>query len=210
MAWKSRCAILPRLEFSHNNESRRVAMDQEAEQLLQSRVRLVETLIESIEASKDTQMRDTARNLYQIVLELHGAGLAEILRIISENEVAGRAILDAIAKNDLASSLLLLHDLHPTDLRTRVEQALGKLRIQLIALGISVESFDVGDHVVQIRCKIQDDHRPPPLGDIQSIFEQEVLAVAPEITEIELTGLPDEPVVLADGRIALPILGNQH
>ena len=58
--------------------------------------------------------------------------------------------MDGLVSDDLVSSLLLLHGLHPVDLRTRVQQALDKARPFLYDHGSQVELL--GEVVDTVAC----------------------------------------------------------
>ena len=64
--------------------------------------------------------RDRAEDLVREVLDLYGAGLTRILDAIAVYPGA----VDAVARDDLVASLLLVHGLHPHDVTTRVRTAL--------------------------------------------------------------------------------------
>ena len=58
------------------------------------------------------------------LVELYGAGLAEIVRILGEDAEGGPRLLDRLVADPLVESLLLVHDLHPLDAGTRVQRAI--------------------------------------------------------------------------------------
>jgi Fe-S cluster biogenesis protein NfuA len=90
-------------------------------------------------AAHGAPARERAEELVRLVTDLYGAGLERLLDIL---HLAGRLdaeVLAAIAADDLVASLLLVHGLHPYDLRTRVEQALATVRPALRPQGVDVE-----------------------------------------------------------------------
>ena len=108
----------------------------------------IEELVGRIRAIRDPECRDIAQRLMESILELHGAGLERIVHM------AGETTTREFARDPLVSSLLILHDLHPDDLSTRVHRALGKwhgaaelvgefegvVRVQLSAGGCDVKA----------------------------------------------------------------------
>ncbi len=61
------------------------------------------------------------------ILELHGAGLERMMEITSGAGDPVKALIRRFAGDNLVASLLVLHNLHPDDLETRVQHASGKL-----------------------------------------------------------------------------------
>jgi hypothetical protein len=111
---------------------------------LEERLRGIEELVRRFENVPDPESRRLAQSLLEAVLELHGAGLERMLDIVYETGDSGQAAIRRLAGDNLVSSLLLLHNLHPDDLETRVLKALGKAHGHAELIGIF-------DGVVRIR-----------------------------------------------------------
>ena len=88
--------------------------DQEARQ----QVALVERLLDGLERL-DAPAAGAALDAVQAVVELYGEGLRRI--------VAGAPLPEPVARDELVSHLLLLHELHPDDVESRVRGALDVL-----------------------------------------------------------------------------------
>ena len=86
----------------------------------------IEELVGRIETIADPAARQVARQLMESILELHGSGLNRIMEIAFEAGEEGQALIRRFAADKLVSALLILHDLHPDDLNTRVQHALSK------------------------------------------------------------------------------------
>jgi hypothetical protein len=93
----------------------------------EDRVRRIEELVARVESFADSEARETAAQLMQAVLELHGTGLERMMDLAFESGPNGEALIRRFAGDDLVSSLLILHGLHPDDLETRVRHFLTKL-----------------------------------------------------------------------------------
>ena len=102
----------------------------------EDRVRRIEDLVRRLELIPDQQSRDTARALMEAILELHGAGLERIMEIVFDTGESGKAAIRRLAGDGLVASLLVLHGLHPDDMETRVQHALGKLHGTAELLGV--------------------------------------------------------------------------
>jgi hypothetical protein len=133
----------------------------------------------------------------QAVLALHGAGLARIRSLLEAAGEPGRAILDACAGDELVSSLLLLHDLHPFDLKTRVRLGLERIR----ANGIDVELVDLTAASVRLRLA------SGAVTGLRPVLEQALFAAAPDLDRVEIEGIADRPAE-RPGLFPLPLFGS--
>ena len=91
-------------------------------------LRRVETLVAAVEATVDPAAQANMRELLQAVLELHRRGIARMLEL-------GPELTGKLSRDELVSSLLLLHDLHPDDLGTRARRALASVEAKLLSEG---------------------------------------------------------------------------
>jgi len=99
-------------------------------------VRQIEELVKRLENIPDRESRDTARSLIEAILELHGAGLQRIMDTLFEAGDSGKVAIRHFAGDPLISSLLVLHDLHPDDIETRVRRALSKMHGEAEVVGV--------------------------------------------------------------------------
>jgi hypothetical protein len=115
------------------------------------RVRLerVENLVSAMEQCPDATTRETARQLVRTLLELHAAGLATVLEIAADDQ----ALIGRLADDELVSSLLLLHGLHPRSASERVSQALERARSRFRSLGGDVELIEATEEIVRLRLR---------------------------------------------------------
>ena len=91
------------------------------------------------------------QELVEAILDLHGAGLDRILEIVTGVADNGPAMLDRFSRDELVSSLLILHGLHPVDLDTRVHKAIETLAPALRSQGGAIELIRIEDGVVTVR-----------------------------------------------------------
>jgi len=110
----------------------------------------IEHLAAKLEQAADPELHATATELLQCVMELHGAGLDRIMQLLSESDSAG-ALTGQLLEDNLVSSLLLLHNLHPHDLPTRVIVALEKIRPQLESHSCAAELVGIQNNAVSLR-----------------------------------------------------------
>jgi Fe-S cluster biogenesis protein NfuA len=94
----------------------------------------VEALLAELGSQAGPQVAATAEELVTCLVELYGAGLAEIVKIIGEDAEengSGQRLMGKLAADPLVESLLLLHDLHPLPAADRVRRAIEAVMPQL-------------------------------------------------------------------------------
>ena len=111
---------------------------------LQARLGSIEQLLQKIESAADPVLRAMVRELTETVMSLHGAGLE---RIVASLRADGESALLRLTGDDLVSSLLILHGLHPLTIHERIHEALEKLRSN----GASLQLLSLEDGAVRIR-----------------------------------------------------------
>lgn len=158
------------------------------------RVAAVEEGLAAVEAL-DEPARGLALGLVQDLVDLYGESLARLLGHARELEAGaetsngdGGRLNRAVAGDELLAHLLLLHDLHPDDATTRAEAALEAMRPQLVSRDASVTlaGIEAGSEggVAQL---LFDAVKPLP-EKLTELFEEAVLAAAPELERVESGG----------------------
>ncbi len=144
----------------------------------------IETLI-SAGATGGAAGRERAEELVRLVADLYGAGLERLLTLFHERGHLDAATLDALAKDDLVASLLLVHGLHPYDVATRVQGALKNVRPYLGSHGGDVELLEITDEgVVHLRLLGSCDGCPSSSVTLKLAVEGAIESAAPEVTAI--------------------------
>ena len=108
----------------------------------------LEQLVEKVRSIEDEAARDAALQLVQAVMDLHGAGLDRMMDLIAASESQG-LLFDEFAKDTAVSAILLLHNLHPLELETRVRRAVEHPSLAL--RGGEVRILSVKDGLVRAR-----------------------------------------------------------
>jgi Fe-S cluster biogenesis protein NfuA/nitrite reductase/ring-hydroxylating ferredoxin subunit len=137
-------------------------------------------------ASGGIVAKERAEELVRLVADLYGSGLERLLSILYELGRLDDEALVALAADDLVSSLLLVHDLHPYDVVTRVEQALDNVRPYLGSHGGDVELLSVSEDVVRLRLLGSCDGCPSSSVTLKLAVEGAIEAAAPEIVRIDV------------------------
>ena len=131
----------------------------------------------------------------QAVVELYGEALRRL--------VAGADPVE----DELLSHLLLVHDLHPVDVETRIRTGLDEVRPYLGSHGGDIELLEVEDGVARLRLGGTCNGCPSSRVTLQNAVEEVVLRVAPEVERIEAEGVAEsqpEPQLVQIGALRCP------
>jgi Fe-S cluster biogenesis protein NfuA len=154
----------------------------------------IEALLGDIAQLGDAQVRTKAEELVRLLMELYGGGLARLLEIVDETGgSAADAVFEGLGADPLVASLLLLHGLHPIDLRTRVERALEEVRPYLGSHGGDVKLLGIEQGVVRLRLEGSCNGCPSSTVTMKLAVEQAIEKAAPEIAGIEVEGAEPQP-----------------
>lgn len=99
----------------------------------------------------------------------------------------------SLAGDVVVSSLLLLYGLHPLDLKTRVDQALERVRPFLRSHKGNVELVDVSQGVVRLRMEGSCNGCPSSAMTLKLAIEEAIYAAAPDVAAIEVEGVVQPP-----------------
>jgi Fe-S cluster biogenesis protein NfuA/nitrite reductase/ring-hydroxylating ferredoxin subunit len=146
---------------------------------------------------------DAAEELVRLLLGLYGDGLGHIMDALAAEGAAGLAVRDRLLADPLVESLLLLHDLHPLDVDTRIQRALDNVRPYLGSHAGGVQYLGVGpDGVARLRLEGSCHGCPSSTVTVRLAIEGAVEDAAPEVTEVVVEGMtdPPEPALLQIGR----------
>lgn len=149
----------------------------------------IEQLLDELQTAVVPRTFEKVEELVRVVTELYGTGLARIVELIDSSP----EVMEAMTSDELVAALLLVHELHPEALRTRVESGLAKVRPLLGSHGGDVELLDLDPDAgaVLIRLLGSCQGCPSSAVTLQMAVEQAILAAAPEIRTIDVE---DEPV----------------
>ena len=119
-------------------------------------------------------------------------------------------VLDALAGDDLVASLLLIHDLHPEDVSTRVERALDSVRPYLGSHGGDVELLGITDEgVVRLRLLGSCDGCSSSAATMSLAIEDAISQAAPEVTGFDVQSPAARPSA-PPGRGLIPLAVVPH
>ena len=146
----------------------------------------IELLLEASTAAGPVA-RERAEELVRLVVELYGAGLERVLDLTHEAGALDDDLLGALAADELVSSLLLVHGLHPYSVQDRVERALEDVRPYLGSHGGDVRLLDVSeDGVVRLQLLGSCDGCASSAVTLELAVEEAIRGAAPEIFRIDV------------------------
>jgi Fe-S cluster biogenesis protein NfuA/nitrite reductase/ring-hydroxylating ferredoxin subunit len=146
----------------------------------------IELLLEA-SAAAGPVARERAEELVRLVVELYGAGLERVMELAYDAGALSDELLEAMASDQLVSSLLLVHGLHPYAVEARVERALDEVRPYLGSHGGDVRLLEVTDEgVVRLEMLGSCDGCASSAVTLELAVDSAIRAAAPEIAAIEV------------------------
>jgi Fe-S cluster biogenesis protein NfuA len=167
----------------------------------------VEALLAELRSQAGPQVAATAEELVSCLVELYGAGLAQVVKLLGE-DAAGPALMGKLVADPLVESLLLVHDLHPLDTSARVRRAVEEVLPQLGSHAGDVEYLGLDAHgVLQLRL-VQGGCSAATARDLIS---KAVATAAPEAAGVgvEMVQPPAELPLLQIGRHPMGLQGTR-
>ena len=167
---------------------------------LKKKLARVESLVREAEKLADPQVRGQIQELVAFLLEFHGEALAKMVGDVADLGVPGHALIDAWTHDELASSLLLLYDLHPVDTESRVLAALESVRPFMKSHGGNVEYLGLAaDGVVHLRLEGHCHTCPSSTLTLRMRVEKAIYEAAPDVAGIEPEGVVAESATNGHG-----------
>ncbi len=157
----------------------------------------IEQLLDELRAAADPRLYGQAEEMLGLVTDLYGGGLARIVEVVGEYDPA---VLDRLAHDELISSLLLVHGLHPDDLETRVIKALDGVRPMLATHGGDVELLDIDAAAGAVHLNLLGSCHGCPSSTVtlRMAVETAIAEAAPEIIIIDVEQPTEEPVAAGE------------
>jgi hypothetical protein len=163
----------------------------------QAHTERIERSLERVNALGDNSSRGAALELMQSLMDLHGAGLARVVELLSGSGESGRQAVARIADDPLICGLLVLYGVHPLGMEERVQRAIETLQPQLQKLGTTLVLTSADASVIRLKVhKSRPDERS--VATIRNTVEQAIREAAPEASEIVIDGMPPAGFVPLD------------
>jgi hypothetical protein len=168
----------------------------ESEKEFQEKMRRLGTLVGELDQLPGGGSKVAARELVQLLMDVHRSGLERIMELVfeagREPGAPGGAMIDRLGQDPIVRNLLLLYSLHPDNLETRVLQALDAMRGSLRKLDSRVELVSLQDGAVALRVHTSGHARGSRNKDLRSIVEGGIYDLAPDLASLTILGLEDE------------------
>jgi hypothetical protein len=159
------------------------------EKEFRERIQEIGRLIAALDGIADEQARTSTRELVQLVMELHGAGIERMLEITFSQGAAGAEFIDHLAADPTVSSLLVLHGLHPEPMEARVQQDIANLAAELRKQDVEVQLLGIDEGNVRILARTNAHACGSTARTVRASIEEGVFAAAPEVASLTIEGL---------------------
>jgi Fe-S cluster biogenesis protein NfuA/nitrite reductase/ring-hydroxylating ferredoxin subunit len=154
----------------------------------------VQELQAQLDSAGDSATREVAEELVSAVVQMYGAGLEKIFSALAAHGEAGEQIAAGLAEDPDVGSLLLIHDLHPIPLETRVIEALEKVRPYMESHGGNVELLSLHEGVARIRLQGSCSDCKASSATLELAIKQALEEAAPDLWGLEVEGLGEDPI----------------
>ena len=158
----------------------------------QGKVQRIGKLVAGLDDITDTEARASAKNLVQLILDLHAAGLEQVMEIVATNGDPGQHIIDDLGCDPLVSSLLVLYGLHPLDLETRVAQAVKRVQQRVRKGGGELELLGMDGATVRLRLQVTGHACGSTGKTLKAMVEDALYEDAPDIETLLIEGLEEQ------------------
>jgi Fe-S cluster biogenesis protein NfuA len=175
----------------------------------QSHAERIERSVARVSALTDEDARNTALELLQSLMDLHGAVVARIVEVLDSGET-GRASLSKLGSDPLVCGLLVLYGVHPVSLEDRVARAIESVRPQLYKNGGSVELLGIAEAVVRVKIQSSGHGCGSTPEKLKATVEQAILEAAPEVIEIVAEGVPSSSVGFVPLNLIQPAMKEEN
>jgi len=157
----------------------------------QEQVRNLGKLIAQFDQMPESPQKTACREVVQLLMDVHGAGLNRMMEMIFESGDPGPAIIDKLGCDTITSSLLLLYSLHPDDLETRVHKAMERIAPRLRKVSCSADLVHIQEGIVRVRVITSGHSCGSSANDVRAIVEDGVYELAPDVASLEILGLEE-------------------
>jgi Fe-S cluster biogenesis protein NfuA len=150
-------------------------------------------LVGELEAAPHDRSNGPARELVQLLMEVHGTAVERLLEIVFDGGPAGEAILLKAGDDAIVRHLLLLYSLHPEDLETRVLKALDAAGPRLRMHNSEVEIVSISEGAIELKFHISGHACGSTSKTVKALLEECVYDVAPDLVSLQILGPDDQP-----------------
>jgi Fe-S cluster biogenesis protein NfuA/nitrite reductase/ring-hydroxylating ferredoxin subunit len=157
----------------------------------------IQRLLEQIEALPSPSTRELIHEFMEATLAFYGQGLARILQVVSESGPEGQNAYQHLINDKVVRGLLLIHDLHPADLETRLRDALDQVRPYLESHGGNVELISLTGQAARLRLEGTCKSCASSAVTLELAIRHAIEEACPDLVGFDVEGIPQEQATQA-------------
>jgi Fe-S cluster biogenesis protein NfuA len=158
----------------------------------QAKVRQLGTLVGELDAAQGDRGNAAARELVQLLMEVHGTALERMLEIVFDSGALGEAIIQQAGEDPIVRHLLLLYSLHPEDIESRVLKALAEVAPRLRKHSSEAELVSIREGAVQVSVRTSGHACGSTGKTVKALIEESIYDLAPDVASLEIQSPDDE------------------
>jgi Fe-S cluster biogenesis protein NfuA/nitrite reductase/ring-hydroxylating ferredoxin subunit len=160
----------------------------------------IQQLLEQIEALPSPATRELIHEFMEATLAFYGQGLARILQVVTGSGPVGDNVYQQLLNDKVVRGLLLIHDLHPADLETRLRDALDHVRPYLQSHGGNVELISLTGQSASLRLQGTCKSCASSAVTLELAIRHAIEEACPDLASFEVDGVAREhqaPTIVA-------------
>jgi hypothetical protein len=157
------------------------------EQELRQRMQRIAELVNRLDSEGDSNASKQAKELLESVMDLHGEAIDRIIGRLRNSGPSGEEAIQSLAVDPVVSNVLILYNLHPHDLETRVGQAVDKVQSEIrgFGCGLEIQAVDAG----HVRLRVTGAQNSVTARSVRQVIEDAIYSSAPDTASLVLLGL---------------------
>lgn len=161
----------------------------------------IEKLLDEVRAAAGPVTWQRVEELVQRIVGLYGEGLVRVLRHLGEAGALTPDLQSRLGEDEVVSSLLLLHGVHPLPPEERVRRALDALRRS--RAGADVLLIGVEDGVPRVRIASSGTFAPSTQQSLEQAIRRVIAEAAPDLEDAVIEGEIPRPNAPEAGLVQL-------
>lgn len=166
---------------------------------LEKTLRRLEDLTIALNNASSVNASEAARELLELVLDLHGLALARLTSVIvgarDSEALTGRMIADPYI-----GAILLLHGLHPQSAEIRLREVIERMNSEWARHGFRVDLIGIEQSLARVR--IQQSAGAENRDRMRREVEEILINAAPDLDDIVIEDLDNGDAIIANAMMA--------
>lgn len=146
----------------------------------------IEQLLGDLRAEAPPETLERIEELVEHVVSLYGSALERVTEALDGEATSAGEVRERLAGDPLVATLLLVHGLHPHELRVRVERALAAVTPYVSSHGGKVVLVGIEDDVVSLKLEGACESCSSSTATATDLVERAVRDAAPEIARVDV------------------------